>query len=161
VKAAAIIVLILCLVAAVGVGYLYFTARLTVSVRECVATDAMTQTELFDRLKKQMETGTLIGTPFTTDLPESPEAYQFYSWTLRLENRTFLPADVIEIQITPLEGDVLQIGETAAYRLPARQTMDLSATILTRKDLHNVREITVTYYMWGLPFTEKLSSRQI
>ena len=76
-KAAAIIVLILCLVAAVGVGYLYFTARLTVSVRECVATDAMTQTELFDRLKKQMETGTLIGTPFTTDLPESPRHTSF------------------------------------------------------------------------------------
>ena len=35
--------------------------------------------------------------------------------------------------------------------------MDLSATILTDRAMHSVREATVSCYFWGIPFTTKLT----
>ena len=43
--------------------------------------------------------------------------------------------------------------------LSSGQSMDLSATILTGKQTHNARELTVSYYIWGLPFFTRLTSR--
>ena len=77
---------------------------------------------------------------------------------MHLENRSFLPVEIVEIQVTPLSGDVLQMGETQAYDLPAGRTMDLTATILTLKTAQNIRELTVTYYIWGLPFTARVTA---
>ena len=79
--------------------------------------------------------------------------YQFYTYTVRLKNSCFLAADMVEVQVTPMEGDVLQIGDTSAKVLAARTTGDIQATILTDINMHAVRELNVTYYMWGLPFT--------
>ena len=56
-----------------------------------------------------------------------------------------------------MQGDVIQIGEEYVHDLPAGQQMDLTATIMTARNMHAVREATITWYFWGLPFTEKLT----
>jgi hypothetical protein len=33
--------------------------------------------------------------------------------------------------------------------------VDATATILTEKNMHAIREVTITYYIWGVPFTMK------
>ena len=72
---------------------------------------------------------------------------------MKLRNDTFVRAETVQIQIAPMNGDVLQTAENAPGQIPARGTGEVRATILTRKNMHNVREIMVTYYLWGMPFS--------
>ena len=156
-KAFAAVLIVLVLLAVAAVGYLYLTANLEVRFDNCIATDGLTQAEYFDGLKKKVETSTFTGTRFSADPIGTADQYQFLTYTVRLDNHAFLTADVIEIRITPMPGDVLQLGEEAEHSLPSGKKADLSATILTARDMHSVREATVTYYFWGIPFSEKIT----
>ena len=156
-KAVAIILIILCLAALVGVGYLYASSNLSVSFVECIANDPMVQTEYFSSLKESMENESFVGTRFTRDALSTPDLYQFFTWTVKLENRTFLDADVAEIQITPMSGDVQQIGDTNPHTVRSWHEGTLSATVLTSRSMHSVREAIVTWYFWGIPFSARVT----
>lgn len=156
-KPLAIILVILVLAALVSVGYLYFTSNLTVSFSSVVATDPVNQTEAFSQIKAAVEDETFIGTRFSAEQLGGPEDYLFYTWTVHLDNRSFLPADTVEIQITPMTGDVLLLGDTEEHSLYSRRTADVTATVLTSRGMHSVREATVTWYVWGLPFSARIT----
>ena len=156
-KPLAIILVILVLAALVGVGYLYFTSNLTVSFSSVVATDPVNQTEAFSQIRTAVENETFIGTRFSSEQLGDPEDYLFYTWTVHLENKSFLPADTVEIQITPMTGDVLLLGDTEEHSLDSRRTANLTATVLTSRGMHSVREATVTWYVWGLPFSARIT----
>ena len=156
-KPLGIILIILVLVAVVAVGYLYLTAKLAIRFDTCIATDGMTQADYFHTLRSKVAASTFVGTRFTNDDLDTADHYQFLTYTIKLDNHSFLKAEVIEIRITPMQGDVLQIGEETAHDLASGQQMDLSATILTERGMHSVREATVTYYFWGIPFSAKLT----
>ena len=156
-KPLAIILVILVLAALVGVGYLYFTSNLTVSFSSVVATDPVNQTEAFSQIRTAVENETFIGTRFSSEQRGGPEDYLFYTWTVHLENKSFLPADTVEIQITPMTGDVLLLGDTEEHSLDSRRTANLTATVLTSRGMHSVREATVTWYVWGLPFSARIT----
>lgn len=156
---ATISVLIL-IVALVAVGYMYMTANLYVEAVGVVAADAPSQLPLFEELREQVRLGAVLGTPYTTAQELSDAAnYQFYTYTVRLKNDTSVPADMVELQVTPMAGDILQIGSYTDVKLPAKQTVDATATILTEKDMHPIREVTISYYIWGVPFTTKTTIR--
>ena len=155
-KPLGIILIILVLVAVVAVGYLYLNAKLDITFKECIATDGITQIDFFDNLKSKVNASTFVGTRYTTEELTTADQYQFLTYTLHFDNHSFLK-EVIEIRITPMQGDVLQIGEETAYDLASGRQMDLSATILTDRAMHSVREATVSYYFWGIPFTTKLT----
>lgn len=156
-KPLGIILILLVLAAVVGVGYLYLNANLDIRFEACIATDGMTQVDFFNNLKSKVASSAFVGTRFTGDGLGTADQYQFLTYTVHLNNHTFLKAEVIEIRITPMQGDVLQIGEENVHDLPSGQQMDLSATILTDRAMHSVREATVSYYFWGIPFTTKLT----
>ena len=158
-KAAAIILLVLCLAALGGVGWLYLTASVDVIPAEVIATDAVSQTDYYADLMAQLENESFVGTRFSRDPLESPEQDVFYTYTVRITNRSFLPLQLAELQVSPISGDYLQVGDLEPHDLAAGRSLDLSATILTRKQTHNVRELTVSYYIWGLPFFTRLSSQ--
>ena len=156
-KPLAILLVLLVVAALVGVGYLWFTGNLTVSFSSVVATDPVSQTDVFNRIRTSVENETFVGTKFSQAPLTGPEDYIFYTWTLHLENNTFLSADTIEIQITPMSGDVLLIGDTAEHTLFRKDSTELSATILTARNMHSVREAVVTWYVWGLPFSTRVT----
>jgi len=151
-KYVAILSVLVLIAAIVGVGYLYLTANVIVEAGGVIAVEAATQQELFGDLKQQAESGHVLGTAYTSAPLGEAGDYQFYTYTVRLRNNCFVTADMVEVQITPMEGDVLQLGDDTARALPARSTGDIQATILTRIGMHSVREMNVTYYMWGVPF---------
>ena len=156
----AILTVLLLIVTLVGVGYLYMTANVVVEATGVSAVPTASQPELFDSLATQMRLGAVIGTPFIAAQELSaPENYQFYTYTVRLKNNSTVPADMVELQITPMSGDILQIGSSADVKLPAGQTVDATATILTTKHMHSIREVNITYYIWGAPFTMKTTIR--
>ena len=156
-KPLAILLVLLVIAALVGVGYLWFTSNLTVSFSSVVATDPVTQADAFSQIKTSLENETFVGTKYSSAPLTGPEDYLFYTWTVHLENQSFLPADTIEIQVTPMAGDALLIGDTALHSLSARDHTDLSATILTARDKHSVREAIVSWYVWGLPFSARIT----
>lgn len=154
-KYAAIISVILLVAALIGVGYLYMTATVTVEAVGVVAVEAANQPDVFEDLRQQQENGTVLGTSYVSTPLGGAEDYQFLTYTVRLKNNCFITADMVEVQVTPMDGDILQIGDATAYALTARTTGDITATILTDINMHSVRELNITYYMWGLPFSIK------
>ena len=56
-----------------------------------------------------------------------------------------------------MTGDVLLLGDTEEHSLDSRRTADLTATVLTSRGMHSVREATVTWYVWGLPFSARIT----
>ena len=150
-KPLAVFLIILVLAACVGVGFLYFQSNLSVTFSGCVADDPVLRQDVYDSVKNSLESGSFVGTVYTDAELSSPEDYLFYTWTVHLENTSFLPVSIIEIQITPMSGDVLCIGDTAEHSLPRRSEGDLSVTMLTARTMHNVREATVSWYVWAFP----------
>ena len=156
-KVFAIFLIVLVLAAVIGVGWLYLNARMDIRFDSCIANDGYTQAEVFNSVKAKLKNDTFIGTRFTKEELETADQYQFLTYTIHVNNHSFLKAEVIEIRITPMQGDVLQLGDETAHDLPSGRQTDLSATILTDRNMHSVREATVTWYFWGLPFTEQLT----
>ena len=156
-KPVAIILIVLVLAAVCAVGYLYLNAGLDVRFVSCIATDGVSEAETFDSLKSAIARSTFTGTRFTADEPGTADRYQFLTYTVRLDNHSFLTAEVIEIRVTPMSGDVLQVGDPVQHSLPSGRSADLSTMILTDRGMHSVREATVSYYFWGIPFTTKLT----
>ncbi|MCH5286218.1 MAG: hypothetical protein J1E43_02255 [Christensenellaceae bacterium] len=160
-KAAAIVSVVLLIACLLGIGVLYATADMAVESIGVIAVEAATQPDLFNQLRQQVETGSVLGTAYTSQSwLDDASNYQFYTYTIRLRNDCFVTADMIEAQVTPMDGDILQIGDYTVKQLPARTTGDLQVTILTAVGMHPVREINVTYYVWGMPFTLKTTYGQ-
>ena len=156
-KPFAVILILLVLAALVGVGYLWYSSGVTVSFVSVVATDPVSQPEVFGQIKAAVENETFVGTKYTSEPLTVPEDCLFYTWTLRVENNTFLPADTIEIQITPMAGDILLVGDTVNRTLDKKESTDLTATVLTSRNAHSVREAIVSWYAWGLPFSTRVT----
>ena len=150
-KRFAIVSVVLLLIALLGVGAMYMTSNVTVIAQGVTALEAYRNYDLFTDLSAQVRAGAVVGTSFVAPQELSnAEDYVFYTYTFRLET---LPAEMIEVQITPMSGDILQIGSDQVLALPAHTIGDVTATILTSKDMHAIREANITYYIWGIPFT--------
>ena len=156
-KPFAIILIVLVLAAVCGVGYLYLNAGIDIRFIKCEATDTVSQLDTFNELKSKIDSSSFVGTRYSTEEIGAADQYQFLTYTVRLDNHAFLTAELIEIRITPMQGDVYQVGWEAGHNLASGKQMDLSTTILTTREMHSVREATVTYYFWGIPFTTKLT----
>ena len=159
-KVFAILSVLVLIATLVFVGWMYMTANVVVEATGVTAVEAESQPQLFAELQEQMRLGAVVGTAFTsTGELGKAEDYQFYAYTIRLRNDCAVAAELIELQVTPMAGDVLQLGTNADLVLPAHATGDITATILTRRDMHPIREVTVTYYGWGAPFGVKTTVR--
>ena len=159
-KYIAILSVLVLITALVGVGYMYMTANIQVDEVSIVALEAANQPVHFAELRQQLRLGAVTGTPFVQaqELADA-ENYQFLTYTVRLKNGTAVTADMVELQVTPMAGDILQIGSYHDVKLPAGQTVDATATILTDRNMHSIREVTITYYIWGVPFSMKTTVR--
>ncbi len=150
----AIFSVLILIVALVGVGYLYMTSNIIIEAQGLTSLPAASEPETFQSLSDQVRLGAVIGTPYTT-LTELGDAadYKFCTYTVRLRNNCTVMADMVELQVTPMAGDVLQIGSFTDIKLPPGETVDVHCTILTDAAMHGIREVNVTYYIWGVPFT--------
>ena len=152
-KALSILMLLVFIASLVGVGYVYLTANVTVTATGIGVTEASAQPELFEELKTQVQEQAVIGTAYTTVVPEEAADYKYCTYRVQLKNNCLLDAEMVELQVTPRDGDVLEIGNQSVQTLKAGEETIFEATILTRLDSYTGREINITYYMWGKPFT--------
>lgn len=153
-KIGAIAAVSLLLVMALLVGYLFLTAEVVVAN---ISSSGVTPDEAtFEQLKTSVDDGTFIGTLYQKPLEwKNAGDYVLLTYTLRIRNNCLVPIDMIEAQVVPQSTDILQLGDLAVHSLNMKSEGDLSICILAPKDTHPVREIVVTYYVWGVGFDLK------
>lgn len=152
-KAAMILMIALVVLALALVGYFFATAKVSIAAYKAEGIQASARADQFEQIKAQVEAGAFEGTLFQTGALGSADQYAFITYTLRLNNQCLVPVDMVEVQVVPDPGDVLQIGDLSVRSLDAKSQGDITATILTAKDSNSIRELIVTYYVWGVSFS--------
>ena len=79
------------------------------------------------------------------------ENYSYYIYTLRLKNNGLVPAEMVEMQVSPIDADVLFYGDTQETVIPPGGEKDVWVVLLTEGTPHSVRDLYITYYLWGHP----------
>ena len=172
-KTFAIFLIVLCLIVAGGIIYSLVTSNLTAVSTSCTLLVQRENQALFDsafeKLKTQLEEGSFTGTRFSDELLTTADQYRIYTWTVRVENRTALPARVAEIQVLPLKGyDILQFDMDALASgsdpreriIQPHSASEFTVSVLTSDAVRNassradVRDATMTWYFSGFPFPE-------
>ena len=151
-KYIAIFMGILLVISLLLVWYFFATASVSIAAYGAKGTPCVQNRETFEKIKTAMEEETFIGTRFSFEPIGEAEDYALITYTVRLSNQCLVPIDMIEIQIVPEPTDVAQMGNTTVQSLAAKTQGEFSATILVPKDSHSVRQIIVTYYVWGVGF---------
>lgn len=150
-KIAAIASFSLLLVMLVLVGYLFMTAEVEVVNVTAHGVSASADPVSFEQLKASVDEGTFQGTLFQKPLEwKDASEYVYITYTIRLRNNCLVPLDMVEGQVIPLSTDILQIGDYDVRSLDLKSEGDLTVSILAPKDTHSVRELIVTYYLWGV-----------
>ena len=155
-KIAAIASVSLMLVMALLVGYFFLTAEVQVTAISAQGIPAGNDTAAFEQLKSAVTEGTFQGTLYQKPLEwKDASEYVYLTYTLRIRNNCLVPIDMIEAQVVPQSTDILQMGDFEVRSLEAKSEGDLTVRVLAPKDTHPVREIIVTYYVWGVSFNLK------
>ena len=152
-KIAAIASVSLLLVMALLVGYLFLTAEVQVTAISTQGISAENDLAAFNQLKNAVMEGTFQGMLYQKPLEwKDASEYVYLTYTLRIHNGCLVPIDMIEVQVIPQSTDILQMSDFAVHSLEAKSEGDLTVQVLAPKDTHPVREMIVTYYVWGVSF---------
>ena len=151
-KATAIILVLVCLAAFVGLGYLYMTASVAVTDVELTVCEASAQTALYEELRTQIAGGNAAATVFSEGIPDEPDGCVFLQYSVTLKNNTFMNAEQVEIRVTPVTGDYVQVGEALPTDIAPGSAGTVNAVLLTDREARTIREMDVSYYLWGIPF---------
>ncbi|MBR1685021.1 MAG: hypothetical protein IJ708_07760 [Clostridia bacterium] len=142
--------------------YLYLTCQVSIVSISPASVEASTQKDLFQTLLAQADAEALTGSVYLPDLSlfssDDDVPYMFVTYHIDVRNTGFLPATSLEVEIAPRQGDVVQLLDTTERMLPAQSEGILDAVLLTQSGVSTAREVRLTYYLWGLPFTLKVIS---
>ncbi len=131
------------------VGYLFMTAE--VEVVDIHAQGLPVDPAELDRIRQSIEQDTFYGTLFQKPL-EWKEASEYVNltYTLRIRNNCLVPIDMIEVQVIPQANDILQEADLQVKSLELKSEGEVQVQILAPRNAHPIREMIVTYYLWGV-----------
>ena len=146
-------IILLALVLAVGgaLGWALYHSNLQVTGKALQTLPAVERAAQFDALRAAVSQQSLLGTVVKKGDMGPAENYSYYIYTLRLKNSGLVPAEMVEMQIAPISSDVLFYGDTQETVIQPGQEKDVWCVLLTEGTPHTVRELYVTYYLWGHP----------
>lgn len=158
--AAIFMAVLVALTLALGIYTLANAHLVVVSVTEDVAA-AFERPEEFAALQTAMDHEALLGTPYADELPGSSMDYNFRTYTIRLRNPGLIAAEMVEIQPTPVNGDILSYTTLDAAQVnanrtvPARGEANLWTVVLSsaQDTAPAQRTFRITYYLWGMKKT--------
>ncbi|HIU15319.1 MAG TPA: hypothetical protein IAC49_02595 [Candidatus Ventricola intestinavium] len=150
-KGLAILALLVTVAGACAVLYGINTLTPQVEQVSSAVTPAAQNPDAFDRVMEQLEDGTFAGRVFGDTQGLSAESCAFVTYTVRLSNRGFFPAEWISMEVVPREGtDILMLADTGAHVLGAGSRGDLTATLLCAGEGEDTgRQLTITCYVFG------------
>ncbi len=143
----AIVALVLTIAAAAAVLYGMNTLVPQVTGVTTSVTPAAQAQDTLDAILRQREDGLFMGKEFDHSDMLIGEESHFVTYTVRLHNLGFFPAEWISLDVSPLTdetgGDILQLENGGANVLYSGAQGDLSVTILTTMDDPAQRERTL------------------
>ena len=148
-RTAAIILIVLVLAVGGALGWALFNTNLRVIAKGMQVFPAQERAGEFEQIRMAANQGSLLGTLLKTDPIGEAEKYSFYVYSLRLKNSGLVAAEMVEIQISPIAQDVLFYGATDEIVIPPGESRDVWCVLLTQGAPTAVREIYITYYLWG------------
>ncbi len=156
-KILAALVAVVTLIALAAGGYTWYTATLTVTLENAQVISAKDQPEEFARRRAELENNALQGVIFQESMPGNAEEYSFILYTVTIENKCLLPAEMLELQISPAQGDIMSYTQTGATGITVQpgQTQSVWGMLVSKAGGYAVRDLYITYYIWGNPFTVK------
>ena len=117
-------------------------------------TQAQNVADAFDSIVSQLESGTFGGKVFgeTSDL--RAEECAFVTYTVRLQNKGFFPAEWISMELTdPADSDVLALPDDSRHALAAGSMGDMQMTVMQRVgengQADTARTLRITCYVFG------------
>ena len=120
-KILAIAVLIVTIAGAGAVLYGIRTLSPVVEQVYVTVTPAGDAQDVFDGALAQVADGTFTGRVFSAGAAPDAEECTFLTYTVRLANRGFFPAEWVSLDVQPVEGDVLQLDNVQAKCACKRQ----------------------------------------
>lgn len=145
-KAIKILAIVMLLVTIAGAGaVLYGVNTLVPEVAHTAVTvtPAVQVPDTFEAVMAQAEAGTFGGRMLLGGEDIAAEDAVFMTYTVRLKNKGFFPAEWISLQAAAREDvnlgthDILQTDQYGANVLPAGSEGDIAATVLTTIDAAN------------------------
>ena len=125
-----------------------------VEMTSVTVTPAAQAQDVFDRTMRELRDQTFTGSVFAPADGLDAQACSFLTYTVRLSNKGFFPAEWIALEIRPDQSedgsDVLQLDNNGANVLGARSRGDLAAIVLRKGDAQKTqRAYRVTCYVLG------------
>lgn len=149
-KVLAIAVLILTIAGAGAMLYGIQTLSPVVEQIQVTETPAVQAQDVFEDVLSQVSRQTFTGRVFAQPAALDAQDCTFVTYTVRLANRGFFPAEWISLDITPVQGDVLQMDNVQANVLPRGSRGDIAATILHAGDVMDAeRAYVIKAYVLG------------
>lgn len=149
-RALAIAVLIITIIGAGAVLYGINTLAPAVEQTSVLATPAVQAQDIFDSVMAQVGKGTFTGRMFGQPGAQDAKDCTFLTYTIRLANKGFFPAEWVSLDITPVDGDVLQLDNVQANVLASGSRGDLNVTILHMGDAAQTqRDYVIQCYVFG------------
>lgn len=153
-KVLAITALIITIAGAGAVLYGINTLEPVVEQTSVQITPAAQAQDIFDSVLAQVSSGTFTGRTFAQPGMLNSMDCTFVTYTVRLANKGFFPAEWVSLNVQPAEGDVLQLDNVQANVLSRGSRGDISATVLHVGDAsHTQRNYIVECYVFGRKIT--------
>lgn len=153
-KTLAIAVLIVTIIGAGTVLYGINTLAPVIEQTSVLATPAAQAQNIFDSVMAQTGKGTFTGRMFSQPGMLDANNCTFLTYTVRLANKGFFPAEWVSLDVHPVQGDLLQLDNVQANVLASGSRGDLSATILHEGDAGQTqRSYTINCYVFGRKIT--------
>lgn len=153
-KVLAIAVLIVTIAGAGAVLYGINTIEPVIEQTQVNVTPAGEAQDVFDGVMEQVSHATFTGRLFDQPGMLSSGDCTFLTYTVRLVNKGFFPAEWVSLDIVPIEGDVLQLDNVKANVLAPGSRGDIAATILHAGDAADTqRAFAINCYVFGRKIT--------
>jgi len=157
-KALAIAALLVTIMGAGALLYAVNNLSPVAVMTNVTVTPAQQAQEIFDQAAAQLANETFTGRVFGDTAGLDAQDCTFLTYTVRLENKGFFPAEWVSLDVHPVSDaaaqDVCQLDNYSANVLGSRTQGDIAATLLTRGDAANTqRTYTVTCYVLGQKIT--------
>ena len=153
-KGLAIAALIVTIIGAGALLYAINTLEPVVEQSSVAVIPASQAQDVFDTALSQVRSETFTGRVFGDASGLAAQDCSFLTYTVRLRNRGFFPAEWITLDVQPVEGDVLQLDNVQANVLASGVQGDIAATVLHAGDASATqRTFTVNCYVFGRKIT--------
>jgi len=130
-------------------GYVIWASELKADSAGGTVQSAADVPEAFSGICQSAQVGSPDLVMYANNVDYGADQYLFITYTLRLRNANALPAEWLQLDIAPQQGDVLMV-KSSVEDVPAFSETLLTVVLMTDRATGSyARQATLTYYVYG------------